>query len=63
LKYLGLAFAALLAASSTICSAAGQTLEQLEDSVMLERYKSWANYQQLRAYNVEAAYRNLLTYR
>jgi glyoxylase-like metal-dependent hydrolase (beta-lactamase superfamily II) len=43
--------------------AAGQTLEQLKDSVKLERYKSWANYQQLRAYNVEAAYHNLLTYR
>jgi glyoxylase-like metal-dependent hydrolase (beta-lactamase superfamily II) len=43
--------------------AAGQTIEQLEDSVKLERYKSWANYQQLRAYNVEAAYRNLMTYR
>ena len=43
--------------------AAGQTLEQLKDSVKLERYKSWANYERLRAYNVEAAYRNLLTYR
>ena len=39
------------------------TLEQLKDSVKLERYKNWANYEQLRAYNVEAAYRNLLTYR
>ena len=43
--------------------AAGQTLEQLKVSVKLERYKRWANYEQLREYNVEAAYRNLLTYR
>jgi len=43
--------------------AAGRTLEQLKASVKLERYRHWANYQQLREYNVEAAYRNLLTYR
>jgi hypothetical protein len=43
--------------------AAGQTLEQLKESVRLERYRDWANYERLRAYNVEAAYRNLLTYR
>ena len=29
----------------------------------LERYKNWANYERLRAYNVEAAYCNLQTYR
>jgi glyoxylase-like metal-dependent hydrolase (beta-lactamase superfamily II) len=43
--------------------ATGQTLEQLKESVRLERYKDWANYERLRAYNVEAAYRNLLLYR
>jgi glyoxylase-like metal-dependent hydrolase (beta-lactamase superfamily II) len=43
--------------------AAGQSLEQLKESVQLERYKDWANYERLRADNVEAAYRNLLTYR
>ena len=43
--------------------AAGQTLEQLKASVKLERYKHWANFERLRAYNVEAAYRNLVTYR
>ena len=42
--------------------AAGQTLEQLKESVKLEPYKNWANYERLRAYNVEAAYRNLLTF-
>jgi hypothetical protein len=40
--------------------AAGQTLEQLKGSVKLERYKDWANYDRLRAYNVEAAWFNLL---
>ncbi len=43
--------------------AAGQTLEQLKESVRLEPYKDWANYERLRANNVEAAYRNLLLYR
>jgi glyoxylase-like metal-dependent hydrolase (beta-lactamase superfamily II) len=43
--------------------AAGQTLEQLKESVRLEPYRDWANYERLRANNVEAAYRNLLTYR
>ncbi len=43
--------------------AAGQTLEQLKQSVTLEPYKGWANYERLRADNVEAAYRNLLLYR
>ena len=43
--------------------AAGQTLEQLKQSVTLERYEDWANYERLRADNVEAAYRNMLLYR
>ena len=46
-----------------ITVAAGQSLEQLKENVKLERYKDWANYERLRANNVEAAYRNLLTYR
>ena len=33
------------------------------DTGNVERYKDWANYERLRADNVEAAYRNLLTYR
>ena len=43
--------------------AAGQSLEQLKVSVKLDRYRSWANYKKLREYNIEAAYRNLMTYR
>jgi glyoxylase-like metal-dependent hydrolase (beta-lactamase superfamily II) len=43
--------------------AAGKTLAELKDSVRLEPYRGWANYERLRADNVEAAYRNLLLYR
>ena len=43
--------------------AAGLSLAELQDKVRLERYKDWANYERLRSYNVEAAYRNLITYR
>jgi glyoxylase-like metal-dependent hydrolase (beta-lactamase superfamily II) len=43
--------------------AAGQSLAEIKESVTLERYKDWANYERLRADNVEAAYRNLLVYR
>jgi len=43
--------------------AAGQTLEELKQNVRLERYREWANFDRLRTYNVEAAYRNLLLYR
>jgi glyoxylase-like metal-dependent hydrolase (beta-lactamase superfamily II) len=43
--------------------AAGKSLEELKESVRLEKYSGWANYERLRADNVEAAYRNLLTYR
>jgi hypothetical protein len=43
--------------------AAGEALEQLKQSVRLERYREWANFDRLRAYNIEAAYRNLLLYR
>lgn len=43
--------------------AAGKSLPELKESVTLERYEDWANYERLRAYNVEAAYRNLQLYR
>jgi hypothetical protein len=43
--------------------AAGQSLEQLQQSVTLEKYRGWKNYDRLRTYNVEAAYRNLQLYR
>ena len=43
--------------------AAGKPLAELKQSIRLERYKDWANYERLRSYNVEAAYRNLALYR
>src|SRR5690606_17631389 len=43
--------------------AAGKSLQELKDSIRLERYKDWANYERLRAYNVEAAFNNLMIYR
>lgn len=41
----------------------GRSLDDLKQSVTLERYRDWANYERLRADNVEAAYRNLQLYR
>ena len=43
--------------------AAGKSLDELKQSVLLTPYESWANYERLRAYNVEAAYLNLKLYR
>lgn len=41
----------------------GMSLEQMKQSIMLEPYREWRHYQQLRAPNIEAAYFNLKTYR
>jgi glyoxylase-like metal-dependent hydrolase (beta-lactamase superfamily II) len=38
---------------------AGRSLADLVESVTLDRYKGWANYERLRRMNVEAAYLNL----
>jgi glyoxylase-like metal-dependent hydrolase (beta-lactamase superfamily II) len=43
--------------------AAGKSLDELKRTLTLDRYKDWANYDRLRAYNVEAAYLNLKLYR
>ena len=37
----------------------GRPLADLVESVTLDRYKGWANYERLRRMNVEAAYLNL----
>lgn len=39
--------------------AAGKTLEELKESVLMEEYSGWAQYDAWRAENVEAAYRSL----
>ncbi|HUO67274.1 MAG TPA: MBL fold metallo-hydrolase [Gammaproteobacteria bacterium] len=51
-----------LVAAVSAGMAAGQSLEQLKDSVKLEKYSDWKFYDRLRTYNVEAAYRNLQLY-
>ena len=43
--------------------AAGRSLEELQKTIALDRYKSWAFYERLRAANIAAAYQNLKTYR
>ncbi len=41
----------------------GKPLAELMETIRLERYSSWANYERLRRMNVEAAYLNLTRYR
>jgi glyoxylase-like metal-dependent hydrolase (beta-lactamase superfamily II) len=43
--------------------AAGKPLEELERTITLDKYRSWANYDRLRVRNIDAAYRNLQLYR
>lgn len=42
---------------------AGRPLDELKETVLLERYSDWAQYERLRRMNVEAAYLNLKYYR
>ena len=39
----------------------GRPLAELKETVTLDRYKGWANYERLRRMNVEAAYLDLTT--
>ena len=41
----------------------GKPLEELEKTILLEKYKDWAQYDRLRVYNIRSAYQNLNTYR
>lgn len=43
--------------------AAGKSLEELKETLELPKYRDWANYDRLRAKNIEAAYLNLKLYR
>ena len=38
----------------------GRPLAELRESITLDRYNTWANYERLRRMNVEAAYLNLI---
>jgi glyoxylase-like metal-dependent hydrolase (beta-lactamase superfamily II) len=42
---------------------AGLSLEEMKETILLERYQSWAQYDRLREKNIEAAYLNLTRYR
>ncbi len=52
-----------LVAEVTAGMQAGHSLEALRESVLLERYSHWVNYERLRRRTVEAAYLNLKYYR
>ena len=41
----------------------GESLEQMKKSITLEPYRSWRHFETLRPFNIEAAYRNLTTYK
>ena len=43
--------------------AAGMSLEEMKESIMLEEYAGWAYYDRLRPKNIEAAYQNITRYR
>ena len=43
--------------------ASGKSLDELQKTITLEKYKSWAYYERLRASNIAAAYANLKLYR
>jgi hypothetical protein len=38
---------------------AGKSLQELQQSLMLPKYKGWMNYERLRVPNITAAYHNL----
>ncbi|HZZ58705.1 MAG TPA: MBL fold metallo-hydrolase [Opitutaceae bacterium] len=42
---------------------AGKSLDELRRTLMLEKYKDWAGYDQRRVMNIEAAYQNLSIYK
>ncbi|HMA10775.1 MAG TPA: MBL fold metallo-hydrolase [Steroidobacteraceae bacterium] len=41
----------------------GMSLEQMKKTLLLEPYKGWRHYEQLREWNIQAAYDNLKTYK
>ena len=41
----------------------GKSLEELEKTILLEKYRDWAQYERLRVYNIRSAYQNLKAYR
>lgn len=52
-----------LAAAVSAAMGEGLTLEEMQETIRLEAYSGWVNYERLRANNIEAAYLNLKLYR
>jgi glyoxylase-like metal-dependent hydrolase (beta-lactamase superfamily II) len=52
-----------LAAAVSAGMKSGKSLDELKQSVRLEKYRDWVHFERLRPYNIEAAYRNLKLYR
>src|SRR5688500_16916187 len=52
-----------LIAAVTAAMKQGRSLEEMEKTILLEKYKDWAQYDRLRVYNIRSAYQNLKTYR
>ena len=52
-----------LIAAVTVGMQQGRSLEEMERTILLEKYKDWAQYDRLRVYNIRSAYQNLKTYR
>lgn len=52
-----------LVAAVSDAIAAGISLEDMKQTIKLERYRDWRNYERLLPDNIEAAYRNLTRYR
>jgi len=52
-----------LVAAVSGAMAEGLTLEEMQQTIRLEKYADWVNYDRLRANNIEAAYLNLKLYR
>jgi hypothetical protein len=38
---------------------AGKSLQEMQQTLLLSKYKGWANYERLRVANITAAYHNL----
>ena len=52
-----------LGAQASAGMAAGRSLEELQKTITLEKYKDWAYYERLRPANIAAAYANLKLHR
>jgi glyoxylase-like metal-dependent hydrolase (beta-lactamase superfamily II) len=52
-----------LTAAVSAAMAQGMSLEEMKRTITLDRYKDWAQFERLRAMDIEAAYENLKTYR